>query len=56
MDCLGLCQAAGEVRDGTPEPLGVRAMSLGSGSGEGAEGLPVEGEATERALLDIEGN
>ena len=38
--------------------LGVaqrRAMGLGSGSGEGAEGLPVEGEAAERALLDIEG-
>ena len=43
VDCLGLCQAAGEVRDGASESLSVRAMGLGSGSGEGAEGLPVEG-------------
>jgi hypothetical protein len=56
VDCFGLCQAAGEVGDSAPEPLGVRTMRLGSGSGEGLKGLPIEGETAARALLNIEGD
>ncbi|SRR5216683_5710859 len=53
-DGLGLCQAAGEVHDSAPEPLGLRAMGLRSGGGECSKGLPIEGEAHRGTFIDIE--